>query len=159
MNILDTLRQARSRLPRFSLSDLADKPVGVVLLTPDADGQLTVSGASGGAASLPTGGATEATLQLLRPAGTGPLLSQTSGTITAASQALTGIPAGANFAQLQFHGAGVSARYDATDASNSPSEETYAAGGTLRLITAADIAGFRYIGTAVGAFSITYRSY
>lgn len=93
-----------------------------------------------------------------QPPGNGTLLAQMTATITTASQALTGIPAGATFAQLQFRGAGVSARYDGAAASNSAAEEQYAAGGTLRLTNAADIAGFRYIGTGAGSISILYRS-
>ena len=90
--------------------------------------------------------------------GSGTLLLQTSATITTASQALVGVPGTATFAQIQLHGGGISARFDGTAASFGAAEEQYAAGGTVRLTTAGDIAGFRYIGTVAAAFSIMYRT-
>ena len=92
-----------------------------------------------------------------QPPGTGPLLLQTSGSITTTSQALPSVPTGAGYARLRL-GVGISARYDGTPATGGPSDESYIAGGTLELLSAGEIAGFRFIGTATGTYSIVYRS-
>ncbi|WP_407543769.1 hypothetical protein Q0M94_28620 (plasmid) [Deinococcus radiomollis] len=93
-------------------------------------------------------------------AGQGALLGQATAVIDATARQLTSPPAGAGYARLQFHGAGVYARYDGTAASGSAAEEQYAAGGTLEITSAADIAGFRYVTlSGTGSFSVLYRSY
>lgn len=93
-------------------------------------------------------------------AGQGAVLGQSTGTIDATPRQLTGIPAGSGYARLQFHSAGVYARYDGTAASGSALEEQYAAGGLLELTSAADIANFRYVTlSGAGTFSVLYRSF
>jgi len=91
--------------------------------------------------------------------GTGTILGQSSGTIDATSRQLPSVPAGSGYARLQLHGAGISGRYDGATATKAADEELYDAGGTLELLNAAEIAGFRYISQGgTGSYSVIYRS-
>jgi hypothetical protein len=124
---------------------LAQKSIAILHTVNPADGSITpvADGALGGSS------------------GTGTILGQATGTITGSSQALTGVPTGAGWARIQPRGAGMSVRYDGVAATGAASEEQVQSGGTLVLESAAEIAGFRYIGLAggTGSFSIVYRSY